>query len=198
MSSTWFSPNGLTAPSPSSRRIGRDSGSGGRGAVARMPSRGPVGRRVQASTVALLARRCGRARRTTGQASAWRQRMTGSSETAVTGCLSESVIKAHATRVKSRRAVAQPWRKSGCRGTEPGTVDRVPAWLVAASAARSPPVRFSTPATAARINWNGLPKAQGSLQFGSEARHDRGATGSVGGVIGVAGLEHADPMESGQ
>ena len=38
MSSTWFSPNGLTAPSPSSRRIGRDSGSGGRGAVGHVPS----------------------------------------------------------------------------------------------------------------------------------------------------------------
>ena len=58
--------------------------------------------------------------------------------------------------------------------------------------------RYSTPVTAARITRNGLPKAQGSLQFDSEARHDRGATGNVGGVIGVAGLAHADPMESGQ
>ena len=57
----------------------------------------------------------------------------------------ESVIKAHALCVKARRAVAQPWRESGCRATEPGTVDRVPAWLVAASAVRSPSVRFSTP-----------------------------------------------------
>ena len=95
-----------TAPSPSSRRIGRDSGSGGHGAAARMPSRGPVGRRAQASTEALLARRCGRARRTTGQASAWRRRTTGRSEAAVAGCLSESVIKAHAPRVKARRVVA--------------------------------------------------------------------------------------------
>ena len=74
--------------------------------------------------------------------------LAGRSEAAVTGCLSESVIKAHAPRVKARRAVAQPWRESGCRATEPGTVDRVPAWLVAASAVRSPSVRFSTPVTA--------------------------------------------------
>ena len=38
MSSTRLSPNGVTAPSPSSRRIGGDSGSGGHGAAARMPS----------------------------------------------------------------------------------------------------------------------------------------------------------------
>ena len=93
-----------------------------------------------------------------GQASAWRQRLAGSSEAAVTGCLSESVIKAHAIRVKSRRAVAQLWRKSGCRGTEPGTVDRVPAWLVAASAVRSPPVRFSTPVTARRLSGKQSPE----------------------------------------
>ena len=71
--------------------------------------------------------------------------LAGRSEAAVTGCVSESVIKAHAPRIKARRAVAQPWRESGCRATEPGTVDRVPAWLVAASAVRSPSVRFSTP-----------------------------------------------------
>ena len=84
------------------------------------------------------------------------------------------------------------------QATTPTSVNYVPAWLVVTSALRSLLIRISTPATAARITWNGLPKAQGSLQFGSEARHDRGATGSVGGVIGVAGLEHADPMESGQ
>ena len=100
-----------TAPSPSSRRIGRDSGSGGHGAAARMPSRGPVGRRAQASTQSRLARRYRRARRTTGQASAWRRRMAGRSEAAVTGCLSESVIKAYAPRVKARRVVAQQWRE---------------------------------------------------------------------------------------
>ena len=77
-------------------------------------------------------------------------------------------------------------------------VNRTTAHRLATLAFPSRFIRFSTPATAARITWNGLPKAQGSLQFGSEARHDRGATGSVGGVIGVAGLEHADPMESGQ
>ena len=127
LTSARFNPNGVTAPSASSRRIGGDSGSGGHGAAARMPSRGPAGRRAQATTEALLARRCGRARRTTGQASAWRRRTTGRSEAAVTGCLSESVIKAHAPRVKARRAVAQPRRESGCRATEPGTVDRVSA-----------------------------------------------------------------------
>ena len=62
----------------------------------------------------------------------------------------ESVIKAHALCVQARRAVAQPWRESGCRATEPGTVDRVPAWLVAASAVRGPSVRFSTPVTETR------------------------------------------------
>ena len=74
--------------------------------------------------------------------------MTGRSEAAVAGWPSESVIKAHALRVKAQRAVAQPWRESGCRATEPGTVDRVPAWLVAAAAARSLPSRFSSPVTA--------------------------------------------------
>ena len=74
--------------------------------------------------------------------------MTGRSEAAVAGWPPEPVIKAHAPRVKARRAVAQSWRESGCRATEPGTVDRVPAWLVAASAARSPSVRFSSPISA--------------------------------------------------
>ena len=71
--------------------------------------------------------------------------LAGRSEAAVTGFVSESVIKAHAPRIKARRAVAQPWRESGCRATEPGTVDRVPACLVAASAMRSRLTRFSTP-----------------------------------------------------
>ena len=70
-----------------------------------------------------------------------------------------------------------------------------PGVALAARIAHTP---FSSPITVARITRNRCPKAQGSLQFGSEARHDRGATGNVGGVIGVAGLEHADPMDTGQ
>ena len=76
-----------------------------------------------------------------------RQTMTGRSEAAVIAWLSESVIKAHAPHVKARRAVAQPWLESGCRATESGSVDRVPAWLVATSAVRSPSVRISSPVT---------------------------------------------------
>ena len=118
MSSARFTPNGLTAPSPSSRRIGGDSESGAYEAAARMPFRIPAGRPAQASTEALLGRRCGRARRRTGQASAWGRRTTGRSEAAVAGWPSESVIKVHAPRVKARRAVAQPWRASGCVGLQ--------------------------------------------------------------------------------
>ena len=76
--------------------------------------------------------------------------LAGRSEAAVTGCISESVIKAYAPRLKARRAVAQPWRESGCRATEPGTDDSVPAWLVAAAAARSMPSPFFTPITETR------------------------------------------------
>ena len=69
----------------------------------------------------------------------------GRSEAAVSGCVSESVIKAYAPRVKARRVVAQRWRECGCRAPEPGTVDRVPGWLVAASAVRMPLFPLSTP-----------------------------------------------------
>ena len=62
--------------------------------------------------------------------------------------LCESVIKAHSPRIKARRVVAQPWRDSGCRTTEPGTVDRVPACVDAASAAGIALTRFSSPVTA--------------------------------------------------
>ena len=98
----------------------------------------------------------------------------GRREAAVTGCLSESVIKAHAPRVKARRAVAQPWRESGCRATEPGTVDRVPAWLVAALAVRSPSTRFSTP-VAATVNKCSLWKTRNGL---SVARRNRTLIGA--------------------
>ena len=75
-------------------------------------------------------------------------RMTGRSEAAVTGCLSESVIKAHAPRVKSRRAVAQPWRKFQRQATEPANVSRTPAVSYIVLAALVTPVRFSTPVAA--------------------------------------------------
>ena len=74
--------------------------------------------------------------------------LTGRSEAAVIGWLSESVIKAHAPRVKARRAVTQPCREPAIQATNPASVDRVPAWLGAASAALGTPTRFSTPVTA--------------------------------------------------
>ena len=43
---------------------------------------------------------------------------------------------------------AQLCGKSVVQKTSPTSVDCVPAWLIAASAVRSPPARFSTPATA--------------------------------------------------
>ena len=52
-----------------------------------------------------------RDRRTTGQASAWRRRTTERREAAVTGCLSESVIKAHAVGIKARQFGAKQWRE---------------------------------------------------------------------------------------
>ena len=72
-----------------------------------------------------------------GPSDSIRKTVTGRSEAAVTGWLAQSVMKAHAPHVKARRAVAQPWRESGCRATESGPVDRVPAWLVAVAALQS-------------------------------------------------------------
>ena len=70
--------------------------------------------------------------------------LAGRSEAAVTRCLSESVIKAHAPRVKARRAVAQA---DTIGGVGPGRfvlAPTVPAKEIAHEQSRTSPVAGAT------------------------------------------------------
>ena len=73
--------------------------------------------------------------------------LAGRSEVAVTECLSESVIKAHAPRIKTRRAVAQPWRAHEDFATGPEHVSHTRGGGGVALSAATAPTPFSTQVT---------------------------------------------------
>ena len=78
----------------------------------------------------------------------WVQSVGASKSIQGAGAWSMPVINPNAGEIKLRRIGAQLCRAPAVHATKPGSVDRVPAWLVAASAVRSPATRFSSPVEA--------------------------------------------------